>query len=248
MKIKHAKDIKQGSLFSALIYAPPGSGKTSTLKYLPGKTLVIDFDRTTDVLAGSDNIDIVYADIRKPNLAMKQMLKEIHDKLLDEYDNIVLDNISEFERAWLGEKGRDGKNSGVPELQHYNQYGFYLADMIRYINSWPSVNKIYTAWEATQHVTAPSGQTYNQFVPQLRPPVLNEVMGLMNLVARLVISDKTGERGYILTPSNATFAKNQIDQRDFSLQQDLFRFGGDDNLSVVSVPKKASQPSSTKTS
>lgn len=227
MKIRHAKDIKQGSLFSALIYAPPGSGKTSTLKYLPGKTLVIDFDRTTDVLGGTNKIDIVYADTRKPVLATKRMLKEIHDDLLGNYDNIALDNISEFERAWLGEKGRDGKNSGVPELQHYNQYGFYLADMIRYINSWPKVNKIYTAWETTQQVTAPSGQTYNQFVPQLRPSILNEVMGLMNLVARLVISDKTGERGYILTPSNATFAKNQVDQREFALQQDLFKFGGE---------------------
>lgn len=243
MEIKHAKDIKQGKLFSALIYAPPGSGKTSTLKYLSGKTLVIDFDRTTDVLAGSDNIDIVYADIHHPNLAAKKMLKEIHDTMIADYDNVVLDNISEFERAWLGEKGRDGKNSGVPELQHYNQYGFYLTDMIRYINSWPGVNKVYTAWEATQQVTAPSGQTYNQFVPQLRPSILNEVMGLMNLVARLVISDKTGERGFILTPSNATFAKNQVDQREFSLQQDLFKFGGDENLPTPSIPEKAGKSS-----
>ena len=104
MEIFKASDIKKGEDFSALIYAPPGTGKTSTIKYLPGKTLVIDIDRTTNVLSGEPNIDIVYADLANVEIGMKTLLKDIHDNHLDEYDNIVIDNLSEFEQAWFAEK------------------------------------------------------------------------------------------------------------------------------------------------
>lgn len=230
MEIIKASEMKKGEDFSALIYAPPGSGKTSTIKYLPGKTLVIDIDRTTNVLGGVDNIDIVYADLTNVELGMKVLLKDIYDNHLKDYDNIVLDNLSEFEQAWLAEKSRqsktrEGKSMGIPEIGDYNKYSFYLPDMIRYINSWKGVNKIYTAWETTVQIQSPSGQMFNQFHPQMREKIITNVMGLMNIVGRLVINDETGKRGYLLSPSQTTFAKNQIDNRTFSLQEDLFKFG-----------------------
>ncbi|HCE5109342.1 TPA: DNA-binding protein, partial [Listeria monocytogenes] len=49
-----------------LIYSAPGIGKTSTIKFLEGKTLVVDIDRTTSVLKGQENIDIVTADTMTP--------------------------------------------------------------------------------------------------------------------------------------------------------------------------------------
>lgn len=230
MEIVKANTIKKGEDFSALIYAPPGSGKTSTIKYLQGRTLVIDIDRTSNVLAGEDNIDIVYADLTNVELGMKVLLKDIHDNHLKDYDNIVLDNLSEFEQAWLAEKSRqsktrEGKSMGIPEMGDYNKYSFYLPDMIRYINSWKGVNKIYTAWETTVQIQSPSGQMFNQFHPQMREKIITNVMGLMNIVGRLVINDETGKRGYLLSPSQTTFAKNQIDKRTFALQEDLFKFG-----------------------
>lgn len=230
MEIIKASEMKKGEDFSALIYAPPGSGKTSTIKYLPGKTLVIDIDRTTNVLAGVENIDIVYADLTNVELGMKVLLKDIHDNQLGNYDNIVLDNLSEFEQAWLAEKSRqsktrEGKSMGIPEMGDYNKYSFYLPDMIRYINSWKGVNKVYTAWETTVQIQSPSGQTFNQFHPQIREKIITNVMGLMNIVGRLVVNEETGKRGYLLTSGQTTFAKNQIDNRTFALQEDLFKFG-----------------------
>ena len=68
MIIKSAKDISKAENFSALLYAPPGGGKTYTASFLKGKTLVIDIDRTTNVLAGNPNIDIVYADLNDVEL------------------------------------------------------------------------------------------------------------------------------------------------------------------------------------
>ena len=251
MDIQHATDIKRGEDFSVLIYAQPGVGKTSTLRYLPGRTLVIDVDRTTNVLAGVSNVDVVKLDTKHPLEGARALLGEIYKTQLGNYDNIAFDNISEFEQAWLGEKANEAKTKsgadmGIPQMNDYNQFGFYLPDMIRFINSWPGVNKVYTAWETTRQIDTPSGQTYNQFVPQMREKLVTNVMGLMNVVGRMVISDKTGARGFILKPSNAAFAKNQLDNRKFAVPETLFtEIGGDVDVPTPSVPSQAGQPGKT---
>jgi phage nucleotide-binding protein len=236
MEIKKASELQKGSNFSALIYAPPGTGKTTTIKYLPGRTLVIDVDRTTIVLAGEENIDIVYADLNDTEVGFKKMLKEIHDKYVKDYDNIVIDNISELEQAWLGEKAKlsrtkDGRAMGIPERGDYNKFSFFLTDLIRYVNSWEGVNKVYTAWETTRQIETPGGQIYNQFIPKIREKIIENVMGLVNIVGRLVISEETGNRGFILQPSNSTFAKNQLSDAKYAKQEEIWKFedkgGGD---------------------
>lgn len=251
MEIEHASDLKRGTDFTALIYAQPGTGKTSTLRYLKGKTLVVDIDRTTNVLAGSPNIDIVKLDTKHPLEGARSLLLEISQGYQGVYDNIAIDNLSEFEQAWLGEKANESKTKagadmGIPQMNDYNQLGFYLPDMIRFINSWPGVNKVYTAWETTRQIETPSGQTFNQFTPQIREKIVTNVMGLMNLVGRMVISDKTGQRGFILHPSNAVFAKNQLDNRKFALPEDLFtKIGGDVDVSASPVSDRPGQSSPT---
>ena len=230
LDIKSANELKRGHDFSALIYSAPGVGKTSTAKYLPGKTLVIDIDRTTNVLAGEENIDIVYLDTTQPFHSTKVLLKEIHDNHLDDYDNIFIDNLSEFENAWFGQKAKEsktknGQDMGTPQMQDYNAYTYYILDMIRYINSWSGINKVYTAWEMQVPVTSSTGQTYNKFYPDVREKVLNGLLGLMNMVGRMVVNKETGNRGFLLNPSDDTYAKNQIDNREFALQSEIFEFG-----------------------
>lgn len=229
MEIKKASELEKGSNFSALIYAPPGTGKTSTIKYLPGRTLIIDVDRTTNVLSGEENIDIVYADINDVEVGFAKMLEEIHDEHIKNYDNIVIDNLSELEQAWLGEKAKksktkDGRMMGIPEMGDYNKFSFYLPNLIRYVNSWPNVNKVYTAWETTREIKLPTGQLYDQAIPQIREKIITNVMGLVNMVGRLVINEETGNRGFILTPSNATFAKNQLSDAKFAKQEEIWQF------------------------
>lgn len=232
MIITKASDVERAEDFSILIFAQAGTGKTTTAKYLPGKTLVIDIDRTTNVLAGEENIDIVYLDTTQPFNAVRVLLKEIHDNHLDNYDNIFFDNLSEFENAWFGEKAKESKTKtgaemGTPQLADYNAYGYFMTDMIRYINSWKGVNKVFTAWETTRQVQTSGGQIYNQFVPDIREKILNNVLGLMNVVGRLVINEKSGNRGFILTPSDGVFSKNQLDERKNCAHSDLFDIGGE---------------------
>lgn len=52
MKIKSLKEVKRTDNWRICIYGKPGIGKTSTVRYLPGKTLVIPLDNSDKVLAG----------------------------------------------------------------------------------------------------------------------------------------------------------------------------------------------------
>ncbi|MFR4752781.1 MAG: hypothetical protein ACLT90_12825 [Enterococcus raffinosus] len=78
---------------------------------------------------------------------------------------------------------------------------------------------------------SPGGQIFNQFHPQIREKIVNNVMGLMNMVGRLMINEETGTRGFLLKRTDQTFAKNQLDDREFALQEELFNIDGTVRLS-----------------
>ncbi|MEG0285030.1 MAG: AAA family ATPase [Vagococcus sp.] len=225
MQLKNAGDIKRNERFNILIYAEPGAGKTSTLQYLTGKTLVLDIDGTSRVLSGLTDIDV--AEINPENVS-KDMLDfyALAKSKIKEYDNIVLDNLSHYQKLWLMEKGRNTK-SGQPELQHYGIFDTHLIDLISTFNSLEA-NVVYTAWEGTRQIQLESGQLYNQFLPDIRDKVVNHIMGIVPVVARLVRNPETKQRGFILQKSNGTFAKNQLDDREGCLQENIFNIGSED--------------------
>lgn len=228
MEIKKATEIKRPEALR-VIFGNPGMGKTSTIKYIPGKKLIIDLDGTSSVLRGESNIDVVeLPDKNNPRESLPKLLKEIQDTVLDQYDCIVLDNISELENAVLTEYGKKGNNSGVPGIQNYQQLQFFELDVIRYMKSWGK-NIVITAWEMTDDYTTESGQTFTRSYPQIRKPILNNVLGLALQVGRLSVSPKSGKRWFQLEPTDSVFSKNQIDGRKNCLQEDLFKDGEPDD-------------------
>lgn len=226
MNIKKASEMNRGERFNIMIYAEPGAGKTSTLRYLKGKSLVLDIDGTSRVLSGLKGIDIVEID---PTNVAKELVEfygyaKAH---IAEYDNIVLDNLSHYQKLWLMEKGKHTK-SGQPELQHYGIFDTHLIEMISAFNKLEA-NIVYTAWETTRQIQLESGQLYNQFLPDIREKVVNHIMGIIPIVARLVRNPETKQRGFILQKSNGTFAKNQLDNREGCLQENLFNIGSEED-------------------
>ena len=207
-----------------LLYGAPGMGKTTTIKFLPGKTLVLDVDRTSHVLKGCPNIDIMYVDNTNTWEYWEKLIIHLKDNC-EAYDNIVVDNISELERSILSDLGSKGKNKGVPCQADYQYMQFRIVNSLRYMKNL-DVNLIWTAWESTDLYTESSGQQWNRSYPQVNQKILNNVLGLCDVVGKLAIN-KEGERGYILSATNSTYAKNQIDSRVGCLQSELMVKGGE---------------------
>jgi phage nucleotide-binding protein len=69
-----------------------------------------------------------------------------------------------------------------------------------------------------------SGQIISQYVPQIRPKVLNTFMGLCDIVARVQVSTKTGARGALFEGNDSLYAKNRLDERKACKIEELFNF------------------------
>ena len=219
LQIEKATDIEtENGVY--LIYAPPGTGKTSLLKFLPGKTLVLDVDRTSRVLKGEANIDISKIDNVNAWKNFGEVMKELSKMDLSGYDNIALDNISELERCMLADLGRQGNNNRVPGIQNYQQVQFFLMDAVRFLKTL-GLNVIILAWETTDVWTTPEGQSFNRSYPQISLKIMQNMMGLCDVVGKLFYNEKTDKRGIFLQATDSIFAKNQMDARKHCMQDEL---------------------------
>lgn len=245
MQIQSLKEVKRTDNWRICIYGKPGVGKTTAIKYLKGKTLILAFDNSTKVIAGF-NADFIDFDRREPSQQAADFIKFLKENYKN-YDNLVLDNISSFEKDWFIEQGRNSKSGIRNELQDYSAWTNYFLRFISAVYIYP-INILVTAWEKQVPVTTESGQQFNQYAPEIRDSVRNTFMGLTDIVGRMVAKPQTGERGVILEGNDGIFAKNRLDNRKGCKIEDLFKFGGDENVSTVSVSAKTSQSSKAETS
>lgn len=217
LNLKNGKDIKKSANANILIYAKPGDGKTTVAGLLPGKTLVLDIDGTSQVLEGYENVDVATIDKDRPHRSIVEFYSYAKQHIA-EYDNIFIDNITHYQKLWLMHKGKNTK-SGMPELKDYAIYDTHLFELVVIFNELDA-NVIFTAWETTHKITEESGQIYNQFIPDIRDKIVNHIMGIEHVVARLV-KKADGTRGFMLEGNQSTYAKNHLDDRKGCVQEDL---------------------------
>jgi phage nucleotide-binding protein len=219
MRILKTSELKDEKI-TALVYAPPGFGKTTLLGILPGRTLIIDVEGGTSVLKDSGSSSDIVKLYDTPG-----GIKEIYGELAKDcpYDNVCIDSLSELEKWMLTLLGRDGRNNGAPEQLHYNQVSFKIMDYVRLFRSLPS-NLIFTAWEARTELVAPTGEKFMRVAPMFSGKTPDNVCGLCDIVARIVISAKEetlGQRFLNLTSDMYTVAKDRAKKRTFCKFEEL---------------------------
>lgn len=225
INIKHASENKRNYNWRVMVYGKPGVGKTSAIRNLPGKTLVLDLDNSSRVLAGQENVDIIPFDRTQPTDAMEELLRELPAFIKESgYNTFVIDNVSSFEKDWFVERGKESKNHISNELQHYSQWTNYFARVMTVLYELP-VNIFVTAWEVNEETPSDTGQTFKKFVPEIRPNSRNGLLGLTDVVGRVMINPQTGGRGVILQGTDFVEAKNRMDNRTATSVEELFNFG-----------------------
>lgn len=209
MKVLKAEGVQRFSNWTALIYSAPGKGKTSMVKSLKGRTVVFSVDGMYQVLAGLKNVDIITMNPKKPAEELEQFYLYLLDRL-DQYDNIVVDNLSTFQKYWLNAAGRITK-SGMPEIKDYGIIDRVLLDFIASLKDLKK-NVLLFAHEKQEEIVRTNGGVYTQFQPDIRN--MSAIMGIVPLVGRLVIytnqDSQKEERIIVLQPTESTQAKDQL--------------------------------------
>ena len=211
--------------YTALFYCSTGVGKTTTAGLIAekskGKTLILDVDRTIATSLGKGEVvkDISRIDIRQVDNvhtwddweSILMELAELKKTGKLDYENIVVDNISELERCILSDLGSKGKNKGVPAQADYQYMQFKLVNSLRFMKSL-GVNVIWTAWETYENYTHPDGTQYTRSYPKISAKIVDNICGLCDIVGK-IMAKQDGTRGIILEATQNVYAKNQLDSR-----------------------------------
>ena len=208
---------------NALIFTQSGGGKTVN------STLVVAPRRKKNLLICTDNSSIVLKNFDRPNLTIQNVgtVKDFVDAYQagyqsKKYDNIILDNLSDLIDMWLLELDASGK---FKDFRQAYQLVYQSLKRLTRESTTLDCNTIFTAWCDSVEITLPSGEVATRMQPKIPAKILDNVCGLMNVVAYInTATDKDGnKRWYYVTEGKPTLiAKDQIACRKSCMPEDIF--------------------------
>lgn len=215
-------DEDKGTKYRWLVYGVPGVGKTTLGGMLKGKTYLLSLDDSFHRIKEWQNKPVWSIDPENPIKDIENFVRSFNPK---DYDNLVIDNVSNLQKLWFIEKARESKTGLDNKIQHYGEYTNWFIRLISKLFSY-DLNILVTAWEKQVKVTDPSGQEFEQYAPDLRDSARDYLMGNCDLVGRMIQKPQSGERGIILQGSIDTYAKNRLDDRRGCKAEELFQKSG----------------------
>lgn len=208
---------------NALIFTQSGGGKTVN------STLVAAPKRGKNLLICSDNSSIVLKNFKRPNLTIQNVgtVKDFVEAYQagytsKKYDNIILDNLSDLIDMWLLELDASGK---FKDFRQAYQLVYQSLKRLSRESTMLDCNTIFTAWSDNVEITLANGEVATRLQPKLPPKILDNICGLMNVVAYInTATDKDGnKRWYYVTEGSSTLvAKDQILCRKSCMPENLF--------------------------
>ncbi len=217
---------------NALIYCQSGGGKTTN------STLVKVGKRGRNLLLCSDNSQVVLNNFERPNLDI-QIIENWMDKSPDgrtqenfnkqfedaiasqKYDTIIVDNVSDLFDMAILEMDASGRYKDMRQA-----YQLVYQNLKRLVRTAGQVdcNVIFTAWHNTDEIALPDGTRATRTSPKLPMKILDNFLGLCNIVAYINTAEKNGEKRwyYHLEGSPTLYAKDQLHCRKSCLPEDIF--------------------------
>lgn len=193
------------------VYGDGGTGKTSLFKLMPGeKKLLISFDLSTDVLKGTDGLDV--AIVQQEDMPQIQSIVEKWlSGAIGAYDTIALDNMTSLQNMVL--ENIDGASKdGRQNYQKLQLWFRQMGTMLRQSN----VNVYATAHQVDKGPEFMEGR----FSADMNEKNFNAFTSMFDLVGRIYIKD--GKRLIDLDPERGNHAKNRLDNRKLINANELF--------------------------
>jgi phage nucleotide-binding protein len=175
---------------SFCIYGDPGVGKTTLATTLPAsETLILNFEAGLGATLGKGHTLVNIAD----DLSKIDFIYETISTNPIPY--VVLDNISEMEQWMINTLTKSRKKSFV-ELKEYGDSSYKMREYIRLFRDlvYKGTTVIFNAWEMPMDIMVSGGEVRTKAFPKLSKKLAIELCGLMDIVGRLEIYPKTGDR------------------------------------------------------
>jgi len=177
---------------SMLLYAKPKTGKTTFLSTLPGRVLLLDFERGWSVLRECENIDIIRVGKNMTDWNAVWDHTELH---VHEYDFICADSVSDMVKSMLYFFADVGKLKGKPEQGQYQEAYIKLAKIMRLFRDLTDsgTNIIVLALEQQIKEKQDDMSLVTSTHPLLPEKMTAEIEALFDVIARMEIAPATAD-------------------------------------------------------
>lgn len=217
---------------NALIYAQSGGGKTCS------STLVKTGKRGKNLLLCSDNSHVVLNNFERPNLDIeivehwldrdnagkpqKHFNEQFENAVNSQmYDTIIVDSLSDIFDLAILELEESGR---YKDMRQAYQLVYQNLKRLARIAGQVDTNVIFTAWHDMTEIVLPTGEKTIRISPKLPAKILDNVLGLCNIVGYINTVEKNGVKRwyYVLEGSQTLYAKDQLFCRKSCLPEDIF--------------------------
>ena len=204
---------------TAIIFAPPGGGKTVNATLVPGKTLLLSSDNSAVVLNNFERKDLTIQEVA----TFKDFLNHFEESTQGkQYDTIIVDCLTDLIDGFIVECR---ENKTFQDVRQAYMLVYTKVKALARNAAHCGTNVIFNCWEDTEEITTPTGEIKTRLSPMLPAKIKQQVCGLCNVIAYVTTAtDKDGNKQwyYITEQRDTLMVKDQISCRKYCKPEDLF--------------------------